>query len=175
MKRLAVSLVLAARGQGFSESQARDMVCRASEVYRRRVNEYARMGQLELWYTKVGFEQLLERAPTDAIRQQMLKLSDKARHQTQEKLLPKMTELEDGTLRLRDNPPVIFHLHDKNTLLDNDDSWLSTSDAEALVKPMLDNYITTLKKTAASCWSASGWWIARSRWWAWAAWAPAVW
>ena len=95
---------------------------------------------------KVGFEQLLERAPTDAIRQQMLKLSDKARHQTQEKLLPKMTELEDGTLRLRDNPPVIFHLHDKNTLLDNDDSWLSTSDAEALVKPMLDNYITTLKE-----------------------------
>lgn len=146
LKRLAVSLVLAARGQGFSESLARDMVCRASEVYRRRVNEYARMGQLELWYTKVGFEQLLERAPTDAIRQQMLKLSDKARHQTQEKLLPKMTELEDGTLRLRDNPPVIFHLHDKNTLLDNDDSWLSADDAEALVKPMLDNYIDTLKE-----------------------------
>ena len=146
LKRLAVSLVLAARGLGFTDPQARDMVCRASEIYRRRVNEYAHIGQLELWYTQVSFDQLLERAPSDAIRQKMFKLSEKARQQTQGRLLTKMTKLEDGALRLRDKPPIIFQTHANLDPLESDDSWLSNDEARVMVKPMLHNYIETLKE-----------------------------
>ncbi|OWY41129.1 hypothetical protein CEK28_00830 [Xenophilus sp. AP218F] len=146
LKRLAVSLVLAARARGFSDADARDMVLRAAGTYQRRIHDYARMGQLEVWYSKLGFEQLLSHAPSEDIRQQMLKLAAKARNQTQEKLLPKMTEREDGSLRLRDNPPVIFHLGQAEDMLAGDDSGLACEDIQQLIQPMLHQYGGTLKE-----------------------------
>jgi uncharacterized protein (DUF2252 family) len=146
IKRLAVSVVLAARNRGFSNSAARQAVCQLVGTYRRRMQEYAQMSQLELWYCKVGFEQLLTRATSDNIRQQLLKLADKARGQTQEKLLPKMTVLEDGSLRLRDNPPVIFHMQQQDQVWGNDEHWLGDGTPHDLLQPMLTEYSATLKE-----------------------------
>jgi uncharacterized protein (DUF2252 family) len=83
LKRLAVSVVLASRERGFNDDAASRAVSQLVGTYRRRMQDYARISQLELWYSKVGFEQLLARAPNDIIRQQLLKLADKARGQTQ--------------------------------------------------------------------------------------------
>ncbi len=146
IKRLAVSVVLAARNRGFSNAAARQAVCQLVGTYRKRMQEYAQMSQLELWYCKVGFEQLLQRANSDSIRQQLLKLADKARGQTQEKLLPKMTVLEDGSLRLRDNPPVIFHMQQQDQVWGNDEHWLGDGSSHDLLHTMLAEYSATLKE-----------------------------
>jgi len=146
IKRLAVSVVLAARNRGFSDSAAKQAVSQMVGTYRRRMQEYAQISQLELWYCKVGFEQLLARASEDSIRQQLLKLADKARGQTQEKLLPKMTTQEDGSLRLRDNPPVIFHMQQQDKVWGDDERWLGEGHAHDLLKPMLQHYSATLKE-----------------------------
>ncbi|WP_293759768.1 DUF2252 domain-containing protein [uncultured Aquitalea sp.] len=146
VKRLAVSLVLAARERGFNESAAKSVVAHMVATYRKRVNEFAQMGQLATWYSKLGYEQLLERATDDAIRQQLVKVADKARTQTQERLLPKMTTQEDGSLRLRDNPPVIFHMTPDDQVWGQDADWLGEGHANDLLKPMLSSYINTLKE-----------------------------
>ncbi|UTH75516.1 DUF2252 domain-containing protein [Chromobacterium sp. IIBBL 290-4] len=145
VKRLAVSLVLAARSRGFAAEDAHAMVQRLASTYRRRTQVFSQMSQLELWYNKVGFEQLLSHATDEAMRQQLLKVADKARSQTQERLLPKMTESEDGALRLRDNPPVIFHLDEPGSPLAACDDWLG-ADSVAKVGGMLEHYIATLKE-----------------------------
>ncbi|NWK77526.1 DUF2252 domain-containing protein [Aquitalea sp. LB_tupeE] len=146
LKRLAVSVVLAARQRGFDTASAVQAVYHLVGTYRRRMQEYARISQLELWYCKVGFEQLLERSPNDTVRQQLLKLADKARNQTQEKLLPKMTVLDNGNLRLQDNPPVIFHMQQQDQVWGNDEHWLGEGHAHDLVRPMLAAYRHTLKE-----------------------------
>ncbi|OHX22032.1 DUF2252 domain-containing protein [Chromobacterium sphagni] len=145
VKRLAVSLVLASRSRGFNAGEARATVLRLAETYRRRLHAFSQMSQLELWYCRVGFEELLSHAPDEATRQQLQKVADKARSQTQERLLPKMTENEDGGLRLRDNPPVIFHLDQAGGPLAACDDWLG-DDSLAKVQGMLNRYIATLKE-----------------------------
>ncbi|WP_434630998.1 DUF2252 domain-containing protein [Chromobacterium sp. CV08] len=145
LKRLAVSLVLASRGLGFSADEARATVLRLAETYRRRLLGFSQMSQLDLWYCRVGFEQLLSQATDAGMRQQLQKIADKARNQTQERLLPKMAELDDGGLRLRDNPPVIFHLDDQNSPLAACDDWLG-DDGLAKTQAMLVRYIDTLKE-----------------------------
>ncbi|POZ63204.1 DUF2252 domain-containing protein [Chromobacterium alticapitis] len=145
VKRLAVSLALACRGRGFGDTAARDTVLRLASTYRRRLQAFSQMSQLDLWYCRVGFDQLLSRATDENMRQQLQKVADKARGQTQERLLPKMTDSEDGALRLRDNPPVIFHLDDHDGPLAACDDWLG-ADSLAKVQGMLDHYIGTLKE-----------------------------
>ncbi|WP_199155041.1 DUF2252 domain-containing protein [Chromobacterium sp. ASV23] len=145
VKRLAVSLVLASRSRGFSAATERETVLRLCGTYRRRLLAFSQMSQLDLWYCRVGFEQLLAQAPDEGMRQQLMKVADKARSQTQERLLPKMTENEDGVLRLRDNPPVIFHLDDHDSPLAACDDWLGDNSL-AKVQGMLNHYIATLKE-----------------------------
>ncbi|QEL57471.1 DUF2252 domain-containing protein [Chromobacterium paludis] len=145
LKRLAVSLALACRGRGFGEAAARDTVLRLAGTYRRRLRDFSQMSQLALWYCRVDFDQLLSQAAGEAMRQQLQKVADKARGQTQERLLPKMTESEDGALRLRDNPPVIFHLDSRDSPLAACDDWLG-DDSLAKAQDMLDHYIATLKE-----------------------------
>lgn len=146
LKRLAVSVVLASRERGFDDDAAARAVSQLVGTYRRRMQDYARISQLELWYCKVGFEQLLARAPSDSIRQQLLRLADKARGQTQEKLLPKMTVLDNGNLRLRDDPPVIFHMQQQDQVWGNDEHWLGDEQNHELLHPMLARYSNTLKE-----------------------------
>ncbi|WP_047258133.1 DUF2252 domain-containing protein [Chromobacterium subtsugae] len=145
VKRLAVSLVLASRSRGFGAGDARDAVLQLAATYRRRLLAFSQMSQLDLWYCRVGFEELLSHAPDPAMRQQLQKVADKARSQTQERLLPKMTESEDGALRLRDNPPVIFHLDEAGGPLAACDDWLG-ADSLSKVQGMLEHYIATLKE-----------------------------
>ncbi|AXE30182.1 DUF2252 domain-containing protein [Chromobacterium phragmitis] len=145
LKRLAVSLVLAARGRGFDESAARETALRLAGTYRRRLAGFSQMSQLELWYCRVGFEQLLSEATDEGMRQQLNKVANKARNQTQERLLPKMADLGDGGLRLRDNPPVIFHLDDHDSPLAACDDWLG-GDSKAKIQRLLNCYIDTLKE-----------------------------
>ncbi|MFB0826666.1 DUF2252 domain-containing protein [Chromobacterium violaceum] len=145
IKRLAVSLVLASRSRGFDAPAAREIVLRLAGTYRRRIRAFSQMSQLDLWYCRVGFEQLLSQATDEGMRQQLNKVAGKARNQTQERLLPKMADLEGGGLRLRDNPPVIFHLDDHNSPLAACDDWLG-EDSCAKIQRMLDSYIDTLKE-----------------------------
>ena len=63
VKRLVASFVLAARSQGLSESDARDIAVTCARGYRKRLREYSKMSPLEVWYARITFEDLFDAAP----------------------------------------------------------------------------------------------------------------
>ncbi len=60
LKRLGASLVLAARDRAFSKQIAKDAVQAATKTYRTKMSEFAEMKTLEVWYTQVNIDAILE-------------------------------------------------------------------------------------------------------------------
>jgi uncharacterized protein (DUF2252 family) len=111
VKRLAASVVLAARNLRIDEGQAAAVVRAAIGAYRRRMRELAGMGPLDVWYDRVDVATVLalareERAP-DLKRQ--LRMA-KVRQRTSLRVLPKLTTVVNGTRKIIDDPPLIGHL-----------------------------------------------------------------
>jgi uncharacterized protein (DUF2252 family) len=147
VKRLATSLVLAARSRGFSEAAAGETVRQAVQTYRHRTHHFACMGQMDIWYSRISFDNLLDMAQEPALRDTLLKLAERARNRTNERLLPKITADENGQLRLRDAPPVLFHGGEDAPI--RSESWPSGADWREQADAMLHSYRTTLKEDRA--------------------------
>ena len=59
VKRLAASLVVAGRGNGFDGSYCLSAARCAVASYRNRMTEFSEMGELEVWYSRVSAEDFL--------------------------------------------------------------------------------------------------------------------
>ena len=66
VKRLAASLDIAGRQQGFSRKERRRIVSRSARAYRETMRRLARMGNLEVWYERVEVDEAFA-----AIREQL--------------------------------------------------------------------------------------------------------
>ena len=111
IKRLGASLVLAARDRSFSRSKASEAVRAAAASYRERMAEYAGMQLLERYYAAVTVEAIEEYFRTDAdMLARLARKSKKARSQNSEAVVPKLTTVIDGRQRIKDDPPVLYHL-----------------------------------------------------------------
>ncbi len=110
IKRLAASVVIAARHIGVGESDganaARDAVC----SYRERMANYASMRALEVWYDRIDVERLAREIPTEEGRGRFKQRIDQAREKsTPEHLFPKLVKHHGATPVIKDEPPLIFH------------------------------------------------------------------
>jgi uncharacterized protein (DUF2252 family) len=110
VKRLAASIVVAARHLGFSEAAAESAVRAAVASYCRMMSEYAGYKRVEMWYTQIRLEDLLEffRADKEAVGR-LKAAAAKARSRTSENVFPKLTMIADGRRTIVDNPPFIYH------------------------------------------------------------------
>ncbi len=63
LKRLVASMVLASRANGHADKDGRDAAVAAARSYRKRLREYAAMQPLDVWYSKVTAEDVMEAAP----------------------------------------------------------------------------------------------------------------
>ncbi|MBM3116469.1 DUF2252 domain-containing protein [Jeongeupia naejangsanensis] len=145
IKRLAVSAVLAARERGLSDKRAHELVRMLVQTYRIRMASYARMSEIELWCEKIGFDALKRSADDPEIAAWLDQNAAKARKRTHERLLPKITTEVDGTLKLVDNPPVIFHLNNEHSLLPDDDAMRQAADMLDIMQPSYAQYLNTLQ------------------------------
>jgi uncharacterized protein (DUF2252 family) len=109
VKRLAASLVIARRQTGERERDCRDAARRVARTYRKRMREYARMPALEVWYSYLDAEILIEEATSRAEKKRWIKIERKAKKQTSEHIFPGITEFERGRWRIVDNPPGAYH------------------------------------------------------------------
>ncbi|HTR57384.1 MAG TPA: DUF2252 domain-containing protein [Casimicrobiaceae bacterium] len=110
MKRLGASLVLAARDLRFSKAVADKAVRAAAASYREKISAYAEMSVLDTWYAQITIDAIKQRFrgnPAAAAR--LLQVEKQARSQSSEAVFPKLTTVVDGRLRIKDNPPVLFH------------------------------------------------------------------
>jgi uncharacterized protein (DUF2252 family) len=111
VKRLATSLVLAARQNGFSRSIFRKATRRAVGSYRRAMAMYAQMRYLDVWYEHIDLESLPTQVPQPG-REDIRRAIEKARRRTGFHAFPKLVEPVRGRYRIRDNPPLIVHYDD---------------------------------------------------------------
>lgn len=114
VKRLAASVVLACRNNGFSRACARDAAISCVRSYRERLAEYSQMRVLDVWYSHIDVEDLIASMPDKKARQRERKRLAEARSRNVvEHDFPKLVELSGQGLTIKDNPPLIFHPQDE--------------------------------------------------------------
>lgn len=108
VKRLATSLVLLARVNGFSSSDARRGARAAVQTYRQQMELYARMRYLDTWYSHLdlGSVDALVRRPGRKVIGGAIR---RAQRRTGLHAFPRMVESVRGGYRIRDHPPLIVH------------------------------------------------------------------
>ena len=110
VKRLAASILVAARGRGFSAEQCDVAARAATQAYRARLGESAQLGHLDNWYARLPAEDLLAVTRRAEARRLEGDVLQKARHATSLGALEKLTAVIDGQPRIVDSPPLIEHL-----------------------------------------------------------------
>jgi len=109
VKRLAASIVLAGRELGASEKHCEAATQDAVRSYRERMREYAGMRALEVWYSHLDAEVLIDEAANSGSRRRWSHIEEHAKLQTAEHVFPKITAVKNGRPRIVDLPPLVYH------------------------------------------------------------------
>jgi uncharacterized protein (DUF2252 family) len=110
VKRLATSILIAARGNGCSAKRQEQAVLDTVEEYRSAMRRFAAMGSLQVWYSHLDaddtFSQLRSELTPKLARDTEETLA-KARTRSSMSAVAKLTHVLDGVLRIRAEPPLI--------------------------------------------------------------------
>ncbi len=109
VKRLAASLVVAARDNDLSDKKAAAAARAAVQGYRRTMYEIATLDPLALHYYRIEVDRALEELGDDAREQNRSALA-KARRKNSLRAFDKLTHLVDGRRRIIDDPPLVTRL-----------------------------------------------------------------
>jgi Uncharacterized protein conserved in bacteria (DUF2252) len=141
VKRLAASLEVAARGNGFTAKQRRGIVMNAVAQYREAMRGFAGMSNLEVWYARGDVEQLraqFESTLSDRQRKRLDRGVAKAMTRDNLQTLGKLCRVADDRIRLLSDPPVLVPV-DELDLGDKDRAAV-----EAALPAMIKGYGRTL-------------------------------
>jgi uncharacterized protein (DUF2252 family) len=116
LKRLAVSFVVAARDNGYTDAQARGVTLECVRAYREHLRDFSKMSPLDVWYDRLDEQRLMAMAPDAEARAQRKAYIAKARQRVGEYLFPKITDEVGGHRRLVDQPPILFHENEPGAL-----------------------------------------------------------
>jgi len=110
VKRLAASLEVAARDNGFPARSRRDIVMATVSRYRQAMREFAAMTNLDVWYAHADINELRAQADSQ-LRARQRKMMDKslAKVRTRDSMqeLSKLTRMVDGRPRIISDPPLL--------------------------------------------------------------------
>lgn len=112
VKRLAASVVVAAREAGVSDRNCSDGAMAAARTYRERMAGFARMDVMDIWYFRIGAVELVKMANNPRTRKKRQALIDKAARHTAEKTFATLAQMAGEKPRIIDQPPLIYHLSD---------------------------------------------------------------
>ena len=115
VKRLAASLDVAARGNGFSGKQRREIILAAVGRYRQAMRDFAGMTNLDVWYAHVDVDQLRAQFEPQ-LKARQRKVVDKglatARTRDSMQAVAKLTRTVDGRPRIISDPPLLVPIDD---------------------------------------------------------------
>jgi uncharacterized protein (DUF2252 family) len=110
VKRLATSLAVAGRENGYPEAQRKAIVREAVGSYRETLREFAGKSNLEVWYAHLDVDDLMstmrQLAPK-AMLKRAEKALDKAKTKDSMQVFRKLTQMVDGEPRIIGDPPLI--------------------------------------------------------------------
>jgi uncharacterized protein (DUF2252 family) len=120
IKRLAVSFVVAGRDNGFDASDCRNAARAVTASYRQRMAEFSQMGELRVWYTRIGEEEvrglLTEARAGKKTTKKLSKNVQKARGRDSLQVLSKLTRVVDGRRIINDDPPLLVRIPEGDEL-----------------------------------------------------------
>jgi len=134
IKRLAASFVVAGRDNGFDAADCREAAQASVASYRQRMAQFSEMGELEVWYSRVGAEEvsgLLSDAKKKTTKKPNKALRIARGHDSLQ-ALSKLTRVVDGRRMINDDPPLLVRLPDGD-------------DIRAQVYAILESYKRTLQ------------------------------
>jgi uncharacterized protein (DUF2252 family) len=115
IKRLAASIVLGGRTNGFPAATNRQAVLNCTQSYREHMWKYSDMRHIDVWYSRIDYESSLQFVhPT--FRWYITKQREKSRQRSSLQAFPKLTMQVDGRHRFKDDPPLIAHLNDEELI-----------------------------------------------------------
>ncbi len=113
LKRLGASLEIAARSRDFPAKAGRKLVINSMSAYREAMHEFAKMSNLEVWYSRLDMAGVAQRWGSEVSSDTLAvfqKTTTKAESKDQLKARVKLTEMVDGELRFRSDPPLLVRL-----------------------------------------------------------------
>ncbi len=113
VKRLAASLEIAARENGFGRKQRTAIVRAAARRYRIAMNEFAGQTNLQVWYARADLDLVREQLSgriTDRQRAALDRGMAKARTRDSMQALDKLTRIVDGRPQIVADPPLVVPL-----------------------------------------------------------------
>jgi uncharacterized protein (DUF2252 family) len=114
IKRLVASFVVAGRDNGFDAADCREAAQASVASYRQRMAEFSEMGELEVWYSRVGEEEvrglLSDAKARKRTAKKLSKTVRKARGRDSLQALSKLTRVVDGRRMIDDDPPLLVRI-----------------------------------------------------------------
>ena len=119
VKRLAASVVIACRANGFSAAATREATMHAVRGYRLWMARYASMRLIEVWYASLTDADVREAAEATGLlqgragagrRQNLEAIFSKARRRDGMRAFESLTAVVDGRRVILEDPPVITHV-----------------------------------------------------------------
>jgi uncharacterized protein (DUF2252 family) len=121
VKRLAASMVVACRANGFNGNDARFVTMRTVGAYRERMAAYSGMRLLDIWYDRTTSDDIERQMFEDGrsvnikfdqkdARERLSSFFTKTRGKDQLKASASLTAIVDGEWRIKDDPPVVYHI-----------------------------------------------------------------
>jgi uncharacterized protein (DUF2252 family) len=112
LKRLAASIVVAGRQNGYTAQENRLAVVRSMREYHTLMQSMAAMCYLDVWYLHLDMAEIMGMVKRKE-QERLQREEKKASSRTNLGAFPKMTEVVDGQYRIKDQPPLIVHVEDQ--------------------------------------------------------------
>ena len=137
LKRLAASIVVAGRENGYTAQENRQSVVSSIREYRTLMQNMANMQVQPVWYLHLDMTEVMGMVKRKE-REQLQRQEKKAVRSTSLGVFPKMTEKVNGEYRIKDEPPLIVHVEDEGDVK-------KTEEQEAeRVMSYFEDYVQTL-------------------------------
>ena len=122
VKRMSASFTIAARNNGFTKAEIRDVTMASVTAYREAMAEFAQMGTMDVWYAHLSEDRLMAaiktaaRSQTDKTQKKAAekreknakKIALKAHTRDSLQALSKLAEYVDGNYRIVSQPPIVI-------------------------------------------------------------------
>ncbi len=128
VKRLAASFEIAARQRGFRRSECSAAVLGAVGAYRQAVRQFAAMGDLAVWYSRLDARAMLDRLRAEhdsKLAKSLEHVVAKARSNDGRRALASLTRVVDGEPRFVSEPPLLVPLGSLAEGEAEADDWIS--------------------------------------------------
>jgi uncharacterized protein (DUF2252 family) len=128
VRRLATSVWVAGRQNGFTEDDCRAAAVSSVAAYRTQIRQLSRQPLLARSFDRLDLERLRSTASDRSLRKEIQRAAGRARTRTSDRALPRLTEERDGRRRIVVQPPLITRLSDDGAerVVDGLDNYLAT-------------------------------------------------